>query len=156
MNINNINNELDFDTDTDYVNYLLKALNNESNESVLDLDHKKVNEIKMKILDNLSLPKKVIKQYKEKLCNYKYVDDIHDLEYGRYIRWISFKDTNNIYLAKGGTVCDIKVVNNGVNICYKNYMGRLFEIKMSENIIFQKLTKQENILLSAIGHLNRE
>jgi hypothetical protein len=35
-------------------------------------------------------------------------------------------------------------------------MGRLFEIKMNENIIFQKLTKQENILLSAIGHLNRD
>lgn len=142
-------------TETEFdVNYLLKAINNETNESILELDHKKINNIKNNVLDNLELPKTVIKQFKKKLSEYKYVDELPELHYGRYIRWISFKDPNNVYLTNGGIICDIKVVNGGINITCRNNMGRLFQLKTNENIIFQKLTKQEKLLLTVIKHLN--
>ena len=53
--------------------------------------------------------------------------------------------------------CEIKVKEDGVYIICKNYgyNRKYFQIKLDENLIFQKLTEQELVLLSALDHLSK-
>ena len=78
-----------------------------------------------------------------------------ELCYGSFIRWIPIKDLDNIYLTPGGIICDIKVADNGVNIVCKNFAHKHYQIKLDECLIFQKLSSQEQVLLSALDFLDK-
>jgi hypothetical protein len=134
---------------------LKKALDNEKNEVILKLDTEKVMKAKNDILEQLNFTKKDLKLIQKKLKNYRFIDDIKELHYGSYIRWISLKTPDNIRLTNGGIVCDIKQVNDDISIVCKNNMNRFFQLKMSENIIFQKVSDQERILLHVMDYLHK-
>lgn len=137
------------------VNKLLKALDNKDNEDLFNYTTEKIREMNFKVLKELELPKDVLKEYWNKLKEYKYVDEITDLKYGAYIRWIPIINPDNLPLLKGAIFCEIKPNNDGVMIICKSlgYIQKYFQIKMDENLIFQKLKDQELILLSALDHL---
>jgi preprotein translocase subunit SecA len=139
------------------VNKLLKALDDESNESLLNFTTKKIKEMNFNILKELALTNAETLELLKKLDGYKYVDEMNELKYGTYLRWISIKDPNNIYLTKGALFCEVNITDNGVNIVCKN-MGvgcKHFQIKMDETLIFQKLTQQELVILNALDHLSK-
>lgn len=139
------------------VNKLLKALDDTSNEGLLNFTTEKIKEMNLNILKELALSKAETLELFKKLNGYKYVDEMNELKYGTYLRWISIKDPNNIYLTKGALFCEVKITDNGVNIVCKN-MGTgccHFQIKMDECLIFQKLTHQELVLLNALDHLSK-
>jgi hypothetical protein len=83
------------------------------------------------------------------------VDEMSDLKYGTYIRWIPVENPEEIDLKKGAIFCEMKITDDGVFLVCKNfgYNSRCFRISMDKNLIFQKLTDQELILLSALDHL---
>ena len=136
---------------------LKKALENDKNEIILNLNlnTEKVAELKNNILGQLNLPKGELKTIQKKLKDYRFIDELKELHFGSYIRWITIKDPENIRLTNGGIVCDIKELNNDIYIKCKNNMGRFFQLKMSENIIFQKITNQENVLLHVMDYLKK-
>jgi hypothetical protein len=139
------------------VNKLLKALDDESNESLMNFTTHKIKEMNLNILKELELSKKDTLDLLNKLNDYKYVDEMNELKYGSYIRWIPIEDPNNIYLTKGALFCEMKITDDGVFCICKNYgyKTRYFQISMDKNLIFQKLTNQELILLSALDHLSK-
>jgi hypothetical protein len=51
----------------------------------------------------------------------------------------------------------MNVKEDGVYITCKNYgfNRKHYQIKLDENLIFQKLTEQELVLLSALDHLSK-
>jgi len=98
----------------------------------------------------------ILKKLHRQLKWYRFVDDIPDIKYGAYIRWISLKDPTNIKLTNGGYVCEIKVLEKGINILYKNNMNKLYHLSMNDNLIFQKLNEEELILLKSLDYLNKE
>lgn len=134
---------------------LKKALDNENNEFLLNLNTNKVIKLKNDILDQLNLSKSELKDIQKKLKYYRLVDDLKEIHFGSYIRWINIKNPENLRLTNGGIVCDIKAINDDIYIKCKNNMNRFFQIKMSENVIFQKITDQENILLQVMDYLNK-
>jgi hypothetical protein len=137
------------------INKLLKALDDDSNETLLNFTMEKIREMNLNILNELQLPKKETIELYNKLKNYKYVDDVNDLKYGTFIRWIPIENATQIHLKKGAIFCEFKNVNNGLFCVCKNFGFKLkhFQISMEKNLIFQKLTEQEFILLSALEHL---
>ena len=82
------------------VNKLLKALDDESNETLLNFTTDKIREMNLKILKELHLTKKETINIYNKLKDYKYVDEMNELKYGTFIRWIPIEDPTNIYLTK--------------------------------------------------------
>lgn len=136
------------------VDSLLKALENEDNENILQLDHKKISKMKNDILQKLHLSRDKLKQIHKSLKNYRFIDELPDLHYGSYIRWITIKNPDNIKLTNGGIVCEMKVGDEGIVVVCKNRMNRFFSLKMNETLIFQRLSEQEQILLSALDYLN--
>jgi hypothetical protein len=132
---------------------LLKALDNENNSSVINLNSRKIKSIKNDMLQKLQMSGSMLKNYHTKLSNYRYVDDLEDVQYGCYIRWIPLQNPTVIKLTNGGTIVDIKILENGIHIVCKNNMNRIFQIKFDECMIFQKLTEQENVIISVLDYL---
>ena len=137
------------------INHFLHALENESNSSIINLTTNKIKTFKNNILQKIGLDRATLKTMHKKLKDYRYISDLSDLKYGEYIRWIPLKDVTKIYLTKGANYCDYKVVNNMLHLVCKSNFGKIFQIKFDEVELFQKLSKQEKILLNVIQLLNK-
>jgi hypothetical protein len=142
-------NELD-------MNKLTKALDNVNNDNIMNLTTRKLMELNLKILKELMLDNETLISYLRKLKGYKYVDEIGDLKQGAFIKWIRITDPNNLVLNQCGLVCDIKITDDDVIIICKNFMHRHYTFKMDEVLIFQKLSDQEMVIISALDHLDAE
>ena len=139
------------------VQKLLKALDDESNETLLNFTTDKIRDMNLNILKELHLSKQDTLELLKKLRDYKYVDEMNELKYGAYIRWIPIEDPTNIHLTKGAIFCEMKITDDGVFCVCKNYgfKSRHFQISIDKNLIFQKLTDQELVLISALDHLSK-
>ena len=78
------------------INKLMYALDNESNDSIMNLTTQNIMEMNLNILKELRLDKKIILDYLKKLKGYRYIDEINDLKVGGFIKWIPI--TNPDYL----------------------------------------------------------
>ena len=136
------------------VDKLISALGNEDNECVMEMTFEKISKMKNDILQRLRLSSEELKSMHSKLKAYRFVDELPELKYGTYIRWIPLTDPENIKLTTGGIVCEMKVGDDGIVVTCKNRYNRMFSIKMQENLIFQKMTDQERVLISALSYLN--
>lgn len=136
---------------------LLKALDNDSNEQILNFTTKKIMETNLSILKELHLSNKDTLELLGKLKGYKYVDELNELKYGTYLRWIPMNNPNTIFLTKGAIFCETKITDNGIFMVCKNYgfSSKHFQISLDNNLVFQKLTNQEQIILSAMDHLSK-
>ena len=139
------------------VSKLLKALDDDSNETLLNFTSDKIKDMNLNIIKELQLPRKDTLDIMNKLREYKYVDEMNELKYGAYIRWIPIEDPTNINLTKGALFCEMKITDDGVFCVCKNYgyTQRHFQLSMDKNLIFQRLTDQELVLLSALDHLSK-
>ena len=142
-------NELD-------MNKLTKALDNVNNDNIMNLTTRKLMELNLKILKELMLDNETLINYLRNLKGYKYVDEIGDLKQGAFIKWIRITDPNNLVLNQCGLICDIKITDDDVIIICKNFMHRHYTFKMDEALIFQKLSDQEMVIISALDHLDAE
>tara|TARA_B100000073_G_C23502467_1_gene480337 strand:- start:107 stop:571 length:465 start_codon:yes stop_codon:yes gene_type:complete len=141
---------------------LENALSNDANERIMNMTREKMNEYKTKLFDEINISKTVKKDLLEKLELYRYIDDINDFKEGSYIRWINLtkiNDINKIKLETGGYISEIKMLEDDVHIVCKLLWGkrgvRHIELLGGNNLIFQKLTEQEQIILSVLEYLNK-
>jgi hypothetical protein len=135
------------------IHNLLHALNNENNETIVDLDYATIAKHKNDLLQQLKLPREDLMKIQKQLKLYRCINNLDDLRFGSYVRWIPLKNPEKIKLTNGGIVCDIKEINADIHIKCKNRMNMLFQIKMSEIILFQKLSDQEQVILKALKYL---
>ena len=108
--------------------------------------------MKNNILQRMLFDRDELKAYHKLLTNYRYIDEIDELKYGSYIRWFNIKKTS-LKLLNGGFIIDITNRNGDIIILCKNGLNRLFNLKMNESIIFQKNTKQEELLIKILDHI---
>ena len=137
------------------VEQLLKALDNEENGKLMNMTTKKIKQLNLEVLKELQLSRDTLIEYMKKLDGYIYVEEMQDLKHGSFIRWINIKDPENIYLTNGGLISEIKVCDEGVNVVCKSFSKRHYQIGMDSSLIFQKLSGQEKVLLSALDHLSK-
>ena len=78
------------------IHALDKALENEGNASIMQTTHSEIKKKKNDILQRLQLKGTVLKTMHATLIGYTYIEDISDLQVGRYIRWISLKYPDSI------------------------------------------------------------
>jgi len=133
---------------------IIKAAENDNNSHILNLTTLSIHKMKNHILDELQLTKVEKIEIMKKIKKYRYVDQMNELKYGGFIRWINITNPENLFLTNGAIFCDFKINDNGVMILYKNFYGKTYEFKMEECIIFQKLSYQEEVLLKVMDKLN--
>ena len=121
------------------------AIQNEKNQPILSLNYKQIENRKRTILSQMNLL-----SLQTKLKEYRHVDELHEFQIGRFIRWINLSTQT---FTNGGFIVRIDIEKNGAVITCKNKFNTFFTIKVDECIIFQKITQQEHILLAAMEHL---
>jgi hypothetical protein len=134
--------------------HLTKAFENSKNEYLLKYTLKKINEIKQEVINELPIFQKDKTILKKKLKDYKYVIDLEELKEGSYIRWIPLIN-KDYYLTNGGFIIEVNFSENGISLLIKGINNSFFKIIFDKCIIFQKLNKQENILLLTLDYLEK-
>jgi hypothetical protein len=134
--------------------FLKKSLENDCNKNISKLTFTTINKEKEDVIKELGMTKKDTKDLLNRLKEYQYIDELPNLVEGRYIRWINITNPNYIKLTNGGILCEIKM-EDYVTLVMKNSMNRFFQINLDENLIFQKLTEQEKIILYAIDLIDK-
>jgi hypothetical protein len=105
--------------------------------------YKQLNAMKKKVIGKLKIDAKATKSLK----HYKYVNELHELTTGRYIRWVNVNDLSK--LMNGGFVVNVDIEDYGTLITCKNWKNMFFRLYMDECIIFQRITPEEHIILMA-------
>lgn len=134
---------------------LLVALDDADNNSILNMTSEKIKNVKLSALHDLGITNDMVNNMMLTLDNYIYADEIPDLKIGSFIRWISIKDPNKIYLTRGGYICDVNICEKGVYIVMKNQFSKYFQVSLNNCLIFRKLNNEEKILLAAMNYLNQ-
>jgi len=95
-------------------------------------------------INNIS--EKEVKSMCEKIKGYRYVDNLCDLRTGLCIRWIRL-GTHTPKLTSGALVSNIKI-GESANVLSKRFNQRFFTIRFEDHASFQKLSAEEEIILS--------
>jgi hypothetical protein len=132
----------------------------EINKIIDDIDKYKLSDLNTEIIKNRrnNILKQILdddelKHYKEILNDYRYVDEVDELRIGSFIRYFVLKDNDDVLkLARGGFIVDIQASKENIVILCKNN-GNFWKIKINNCVIFQKNTKQEEVLIKILDHL---
>ena len=130
------------------------ASNNEANSDILSLSNEKIMKDRVDIIDELPIDKEEKMDLLRKLQGYRYVDEIHELKNGSFLRWLNMSDVDNITLVQGAFFCEFIFTDDNTCMRMRNIRGRYFEVKMDDIILFQKLTQQEKVLLAALSYIS--
>lgn len=136
------------------ISLLERAVENEDNAHILNLTEHAVTEAKISILQDMIDDNDILQDVLEKLQGYVYIDEIHEVRSGTYIRWLNVEDDNNITLEKGGIFCEVRFSDYGTVLRCKTFRNSYYEVKMDNIILFRKLTPQERVLMCALTYLN--
>jgi hypothetical protein len=111
------------------------------------------------------IPEEVIPRLCEKLIDYRYIEKIYQLKFGRTIRWIPLNKLERPredeepsikgFLKYGGVL--VKVVFNdlGTNLLLRTHFG-FVQLKMNEVLVFQELSDDEKIVMGCRNLLTSE
>ena len=138
------------------IDLLQQALENDDNLNIINTNIQEIKRKKNEILQELGLKKEDLKSYHKKLNGYMYVDNIKDLKYGRNIRWINLNKIDAIKITNGSVLCDIKIHDKGIALVLKGYNHSFITLYLNENIIFQKINAEEEIILKAVDYLSKQ
>ena len=139
---------------------VLHSLDNDRNLSISKLTYDKINNMKYNMLERLGMNDEELESMLHKLADYRYVEELQDIQHGAFIRYIplTYKNGDNnsdIILKNGGFICDIKILGSGVHLLCRNHFRKIFQLKLDEVLIFQKLSNQEEIILSVFDYLSK-
>jgi len=142
----------------EHAKILINSLENEGNHHILHLTKGKIKSNINDILQKIQITNDELKTYHTKLDGYRYIDNVNEYEYGRFVRWINL-NKNNPVLTNGGIITSIihdsDAPDSYVCIRVKNNRNRFFCIRSNECLIFQKLSEQEYILLDLMTYLKQ-
>ena len=145
------------------VDELLKSIESDKLLSVSKLSYDKINTIKYNVLTRVGLEDDELESMLLKLSDYRYVEELQDIHHGAFVRYIPLtnnssksKQENEIILKPGGFICDIKILGSGVQLLCRNHFRKMFQLRLDEVLLFQKLTKQEEIILSVFDYLKKK
>jgi len=153
------------------VEELLQSIESDKLLSVSKLSYDKINTIKYNVLTRIGLEDDELESILLKLSDYRYVEELQDIHHGAFIRYIPLiakkggnigsnndntHEYNEIQIKPGGFICDVKILGSGVQLLCRNHFRRMFQLKLDEVLLFQKLTKEEEIILSVFDYLNKK
>lgn len=127
------------------IDRLLNAVDKPSNDY---LENKTMNEITEDVFDQLTQIGMNDAATIQRLLEYRFVDEIHELHKGKHVRWIRCAG-NPLRLTNGGIVADIKFLDNGVHVLCMNSQKRFIQYKFDDCLTFQKLGVEELFILAS-------
>ena len=134
------------------------ALVNQENDNILKLTSKKIETIKTDLFKEVEMSDTIAIKLMEKLKEYRFIDDMSDFKEGSYIRWFDvsdLSDINTVKLRNGAFISETKLFDDDIHITCRTITRRYIQILGSKNLIFQKLSDQEKIILSVLDYIEK-
>jgi hypothetical protein len=139
------------------VNAILNAMNKKENSTIANLTLKKIAERRREILSTLDLPTDKMEDFDRKLQMYRVIEDPQDLKHTQLLRWIPLRSLlTKPYLTLGGTLFSVKLhPDDGLHqVTIRNVKQFVFQIKFELNVVFQRLSREELLILRAVEYVD--
>ena len=139
------------------VNAILAAMTKEDNATIANMTFKQIEARRCEILSSLELPTEKYDVFCKKLQMYRVIERPQDLRHGQLLRWIPLRSlSQNPYLTLGGTIFNIKQnITDGLHqVTIRNVKGFVYQIKFELNVMFQRLSKDELLILRAVDYVS--
>jgi len=132
---------------------LLDEIDDSHTEWMEGVTSERLREQRIEALNELGIDQEAMTDWLVKLEKYRLVDELQHLQMGRYVRWIPLSDPENLRLINGGFVCGIYIEDTGIEVEVLVYRKYVQHFSFDKVLLFQRLTKQEEVLLSLVDYL---
>ena len=135
------------------INAILSAMNKRENNTIANMTLKKIAARRHEILSSLNVTPEKMEEFERKLHMYRVIEDPHDLKHNQLIRWIPLRSLETRpYVTLGGCLFRIKQnETDGIHIVtIRNVKRFVFNIKFELNVVFQRLSQEELLILRAV------
>jgi len=139
------------------VNAILSAMNKAENNTIANTSKREIDARRHEILSSLNLTPEKLAEFERKLAMYRVIENPYDLKHCQMIRWIPLRSLEaRPYVTLGGTLFKIREnLEDGThNITIRNIKRFVFNIRFEANIVFQRLSQEELLILSVVEYIN--
>ena len=138
------------------INAILSAMNKRENSTIANMTLKKITARRNEILSSLNLTPEKMEEFERKLHMYRVVESPHELKHNQLIRWIPLRSLETRpYVTLGG--CLFKIKYNDEEslhvVTIRNVKRFVFNIKFELNVVFQRLSQEELLILRAVEYV---
>jgi hypothetical protein len=141
------------------INAILSALNKRENNTIANMTLKKIAARRHEILSSLNLTPEKMEEFERKLHMYRVIEDPDDLKHNQLIRWIPLRSLETRpYVTLGGCLFRVKQnETDGIHaVTIRNVKRFVFNIKFELNVVFQRLSQEELLILRAVEFVESE
>jgi hypothetical protein len=135
------------------IDSILDTLESDQNDYLENLSFETIQKNIYDALVDIGVQKPKIPKLCSTLAEYRYVDEICHLHKGKYVRWMRRNKPGE--LTKGCKVVDIKFADSGVCVLCITNIGRFMQYRYDDCITFQKLEIEEQLILMAYDHIDK-
>ena len=128
--------------------------NSEPIEYLANTSLKEINTIKLEKIKEFTMDPNTLIDLCSRVSEYKYIDEIFEIKCGKYIRTIPISYLPPT-LSRGGIVVGIDFTDTGTYLLCKNNCNRIFKVGFDKHLIFQKLSEDELLYLTASEYIGR-
>lgn len=139
------------------VNAILSAMSKNENATIANSTFKEIEYRRLEILSSLDIPPEKHEEFARKLQMYRVIERPQDLRHGQLLRWIPLRSlSQKPYLTLGGTIFNIKQnIDDGLHqVTIRTVKGFVYQIKFELNVMFQRLSKEELMILRAVEYVS--
>jgi hypothetical protein len=141
------------------INAILSIMNKTENNTIANMTLKKIAVRRHEILSSLNLTPEKMAEFERKLMMYRVIETPYDLKHNQLIRWIPMRSLETRpYLTLGGTLFRVREnVEEGVHVVtIRNVKRFVFNIKFEVNVVFQRLSREEMLILRAVEFVEND
>ena len=141
------------------INAILSAMNKTENNTIANMSLKKITARRHEILSSLNLTTEKMEEFERKLHMYRVIEDPWDLKHNQLIRWIPLRSLETRpYVTLGGTLFRVREnVEEKVHIVtIRNIKKFVYNIRFELNVVFQRLSKEELMILRVVEYVEDE
>jgi hypothetical protein len=139
------------------INAILSAMNKTENNTIANLTLKKIATRRHEILSSMNLTPEKMAEFERKLPMYRVIENPYDLKHNQLIRWIPLRSLETRpYITLGGTLFRVREnPEEGIHVVtIRNVKRFVFNIKFELNVVFQRLSQEEMLILRAVEYVD--
>jgi hypothetical protein len=139
------------------VNAILSAMTRAENNTIANTSKREIDARRHEILSSLNLTPEKLADFERKLSMYRVIENPYDLKHCQLIRWIPLRSLEaRPYLTLGGTLFKVREdPDDGTHtVTIRNIKRFVFNIRFEANIVFQRLSQEELLILSVVEYIN--
>ena len=141
------------------VNAILSAMTKTENSTIANMTVKKIATRRHEILSSLNLSPEKMEEFERKLHMYRVIENPHELKHNQLIRWIPLRSLETRpYVTLGGCLFKIKYnEEESIHVVtMRNVKRFVFNIKFELNVVFQRLSQEELLILRAVEYIESD